>query len=91
MFGILCVLSGGTGVGGVFEAAVGLGTFIDDYVFLGAMSEIVEGVIVEEGSVLSMGMYIGQSTKIVDRKTGEITYGKIPAYSVVVPLSLIHI
>ena len=55
---------------------------------LGAMSEVVEGIIVGEGSVLSMGMYIGQSTKIVHRKTGEITYGKIPPYSVVVPGSL---
>ena len=61
---------------------------IEDNVFIGAMSEVVEGVIVEEGSVLSMGMYIGQSTKIVNRKTGEITYGKIPSYSVVVPGSL---
>ena len=65
-----------------------LPTIIEDNVFLGAMSEVVEGVIVGEGSVLSMGMYIGQSTKIVDRKTGAITYGKIPPYSVVVPGSL---
>ena len=80
-----CHISAGSGVGGVLEPAKALQTIIEDKVFLGAMSEIVEGVIVEEGSVISMGMYIGQSTKIVDRKTGEITYGKIPAYSVVVP------
>ena len=70
------------------EPAQALPTIIEDNVFLGAMSEVVEGVIVGEGSVLSMGMYIGQSTKIVNRKTGEITYGKIPPYSVVVPGSL---
>ena len=72
----------------MLEPAQALPTIIEDNVFLGAMSEVVEGVIVGEGSVISMGMYIGQSTKIVDRKTGEITYGKIPAYSVVVPGSL---
>ena len=76
------------GVGGVLEPAQALPTIIEDNVFLGAMSEVVEGVIVGEGSVLSMGMYIGQSTKIVNRKTGEISYGKIPPYSVVVPGSL---
>jgi len=83
-----CHISAGSGVGGVLEPAQALPTIIEDNVFLGAMSEVVEGIIVEEGSVLSMGMYIGRSTKIVDRKTGEITYGKIPAYSVVVPGSL---
>jgi len=83
-----CHISAGSGVGGVLEPAQALPTIIEDNVFLGAMSEVVEGVIVGEGSVLSMGMYIGQSTKIVDRKTGEITYGKIPPYSVVVPGSL---
>ena len=83
-----CHISAGSGVGGVLEPAQALPTIIEDNVFLGAMSEVVEGVIVGEGSVLSMGMYIGQSTKIVNRKTGEITYGKIPAYSVVVPGSL---
>ena len=83
-----CHISAGTGVGGVLEPAQALPTIIEDNVFLGAMSEVVEGVIVGEGSVLSMGMYIGQSTKIVNRKTGEITYGKIPPYSVVVPGSL---
>ncbi len=83
-----CHISAGSGVGGVLEPAQALPTIIEDNVFLGAMSEVVEGVIVGEGSVLSMGMYIGQSTKIVDRKTGAITYGKIPPYSVLVPGSL---
>ena len=83
-----CHISAGSGVGGVLEPAQALPTIIEDNVFLGAMSEVVEGIIVGEGSVLSMGMYIGQSTKIVDRKTGEITYGKIPPYSVIVPGSL---
>ena len=83
-----CHISAGSGVGGVLEPAQALPTIIEDNVFLGAMSEVVEGVIVGEGSVLSMGLYIGQSTKIVDRKTGDITYGKIPPYSVVVPGSL---
>ena len=83
-----CHISAGSGVGGVLEPAQALPTIIEDNVFLGAMSEVVEGIIVGEGSVLSMGMYIGQSTKIVDRKTGEIFYGKIPPYSVVVPGSL---
>ena len=83
-----CHISAGSGVGGVLEPAQALPTIIESNVFLGAMSEVVEGVIVSEGSVLSMGMYIGQSTKIVDRKTGKITYGKIPPYSVVVPGSL---
>ena len=83
-----CHISAGTGVGGVLEPAQALPTIIEDNVFLGAMSEVVEGVIIGEGSVLSMGMYIGQSTKIVNRKSGEITYGKIPPYSVIVPGSL---
>ena len=83
-----CHISAGSGIGGVLEPAQALPTIIEDNVFLGAMSEVVEGVIVGEGSVLSMGLYIGQSTKIVDRKTGEITYGKIQPYSVVVPGSL---
>jgi len=83
-----CHISAGSGVGGVLEPAQALPTIIEDNVFLGAMSEVVEGVIVGEGSVISMGMYIGQSTKIVDRKNGNITYGKIPPYSVVVPGSL---
>ena len=83
-----CHISAGSGVGGVLEPAQALPTIIEDNVFLGAMSEIVEGVIVEEGSVISMGVYIGASTKIVDRGTGEFTYGKVPSYSVVVPGSL---
>ena len=83
-----CHISAGSGIGGVLEPAQALPTIIEDNVFVGAMSEVVEGVIVGEGSVLSMGMYIGQSTKIVNRKTGEITYGKIPPYSVVVPGSM---
>ncbi len=83
-----CHISAGSGVGGVLEPAQALPTIIEDNVFLGAMSEVVEGVIVGEGSVLSMGMLITQSTKIVNRSTGEISYGKIPPYSVVVPGSL---
>ena len=83
-----CHISAGSGVGGVLEPAQALPTIIEDNVFLGAMSEIVEGVIVGEGSVISMGMCIGQSTKIVNRQTGDITYGKIPPYSVVVPGTL---
>ena len=83
-----CHISAGSGVGGVLEPAQALPTIIEDNVFLGAMSEVVEGVVVGEGSVLSMGMLITQSTKIVNRSTGEITYGRIPPYSVVVPGSL---
>ena len=83
-----CHISAGSGVGGVLEPIQANPTIIEDNVFLGAMSEVVEGVIVGEGSVLSMGMYIGQSTKIVDRKTGNITYGVVPPYSVLVPGTL---
>jgi|TARA_B110000046_G_scaffold122207_1_gene128871 2,3,4,5-tetrahydropyridine-2,6-dicarboxylate N-succinyltransferase len=83
-----CHISAGSGVGGVLEPAQALPTIIEDNVFLGAMSEVVEGVIIGEGSVISMGMFIGQSTKVVNRQTGKITYGKIPPYSVVVPGSL---
>ena len=83
-----CHISAGSGVGGVLEPPQALPTIIEDNVFLGAMSEIVEGVIVGEGSVISMGMCIGQSTKIVDRQTGKISYGKIPSYSVIVPGSI---
>ena len=83
-----CHRSAASGVGGVLEPAQALPTIIEDNVFLGAMSEVVEGVIVGEGSVISMGMYIGQSTKIVNRKTSEIIFGKIPPYSVLVPGSL---
>jgi 2,3,4,5-tetrahydropyridine-2-carboxylate N-succinyltransferase len=80
-----CHISAGSGVGGVLEPAQALPTIIEDNVFLGAMSEVVEGVIIGEGSVISMGMCIGQSTKIVNRQTGDVIYGKIPPYSVVVP------
>ncbi|WP_255704997.1 2,3,4,5-tetrahydropyridine-2,6-dicarboxylate N-succinyltransferase [Xenorhabdus sp. PB61.4] len=77
-------LSGGVGIGGVLEPLQANPTIIEDNCFIGARSEIVEGVIVEEGSVISMGVYIGQSTKIYDRETGEIHYGRVPAGSVVV-------
>lgn len=81
-------LSGGVGIGGVLEPLQAAPTIIEDNCFIGARSEIVEGVVVEEGSVISMGVYIGQSTKIYDRETGEISYGRIPAGSVVVSGSL---
>jgi 2,3,4,5-tetrahydropyridine-2-carboxylate N-succinyltransferase len=81
-------LSGGVGIGGVLEPLQASPTIIEDNCFIGARSEIVEGVIVEEGAVISMGVYIGQSTKILNRATGEITYGRIPAGSVVVSGSL---
>ena len=77
-------LSGGVGIGGVLEPIQAAPTIIEDNCFIGARSEVVEGVIVEEGSVISMGVYIGQSTKIFNRATGEVTYGRIPAGSVVV-------
>jgi 2,3,4,5-tetrahydropyridine-2,6-dicarboxylate N-succinyltransferase len=77
-------LSGGVGIGGVLEPLQAHPTIIEDNCFIGARSEIVEGVIVEENSVISMGVYIGQSTKIYNRLTGEITYGRVPAGSVVV-------
>jgi 2,3,4,5-tetrahydropyridine-2-carboxylate N-succinyltransferase len=77
-------LSGGVGIGGVLEPLQAGPTIIEDNCFIGARSEIVEGVIVEEGSVISMGVYIGQSTKIYNRMTGETSYGRIPAGSVVV-------
>ena len=81
-------LSGGVGIGGVLEPLQASPTIIEDDCFIGARSEVVEGVIVEQGSVLSMGVYISQSTKIYDRNTGVISYGRVPAYSVVVPGSL---
>lgn len=81
-------LSGGVGIGGVLEPLQANPTIIEDNCFVGARSEVVEGVIVEEGSVLSMGVFVGQSTKIYNRMTGEISYGRIPAGSVVVPGSL---
>ena len=77
-------LSGGVGIGGVLEPLQANPTIIEDNCFIGARSEVVEGVIVEEGSVISMGVYIGQSTRIYDRETGEIHYGRVPAGSVVV-------
>ncbi len=81
-------LSGGDGVGGVLEPLQATPTIIEDNCFIGARSEIVEGVVVGEGSVISMGVFIGQSTKVVDRATGEIHIGKVPPYSVVVSGSL---
>ena len=83
-----CHISGGAGIGGVLEPLQADPVIIEDNCFIGARSEVVEGVIVETGAVLSMGVYIGQSTKIVDRATGEVTYGRVPAYSVVVSGSL---
>ncbi|CAI8218523.1 MAG: 2,3,4,5-tetrahydropyridine-2,6-dicarboxylate N-succinyltransferase [Glaciecola sp. HTCC2999] len=81
-------LSGGVGIGGVLEPLQANPTIIEDNCFIGARSEIVEGVVVEEGAVISMGVYIGQSTRIYDRETGEIHYGRVPAGSVVVSGSL---
>ncbi len=81
-------LSGGAGIGGVLEPLQAAPTIIEDNCFIGARSEIVEGVIVEEGSVISMGVFIGQSTRIFNRETGEILYGRVPAGSVVVSGSL---
>ncbi len=83
-----CHISGGVGIGGVLEPLQAKPVIIEDNCFIGARSEIAEGVIVEEGAVVSMGVYIGASTKIVDRESGEIVYGRVPAYSVVVPGSL---
>jgi 2,3,4,5-tetrahydropyridine-2-carboxylate N-succinyltransferase len=81
-------LSGGVGIGGVLEPLQASPTIIEDNCFIGARSEVVEGVIVEQGSVLSMGVYIGQSTKIYHRETGEVSRGRVPSGSVVVPGSL---
>ncbi|MBN7821423.1 2,3,4,5-tetrahydropyridine-2,6-dicarboxylate N-succinyltransferase [Bowmanella sp. Y26] len=81
-------LSGGVGIGGVLEPLQANPTIIEDNCFIGARSEIVEGVVVEEGAVISMGVFIGQSTRIYDRETGEIHYGRVPAGSVVVPGNL---
>jgi len=83
-----CHISGGAGIGGVLEPMQANPTIIEDNCFVGARSEVVEGIIVGEGSVLSMGVFIGKSTKIVNRSTGEILFGEIPPYSVVVPGSL---
>lgn len=81
-------ISGGTGIGGVLEPLQAGPVIIEDGCFIGARSEVAEGVIVEEGAVISMGVFLGASTKIVDRATGEVMYGRVPAYSVVVPGTL---
>ena len=78
-------VSGGAGIGGVLEPLQAGPVIIEDDCFIGARSEVAEGVVVERGSVLSMGVFLGASTKIVDRASGEIHYGRVPAYSVVVP------
>ena len=83
-----CHLSGGVGIGGVLEPLQANPVIIEDNCFVGARAEVAEGVIVREGSVLSMGVYLGASTKIVNRSTGEILYGEVPPYSVVVPGTL---
>ncbi len=83
-----CHISGGAGIAGVLEPLQANPVIIEDDCFIGARSEVAEGVIVEQGSVLSMGVYIGASTKIVDRASGEVHYGRVPAYSVVVPGNL---
>lgn len=83
-----CHISGGVGIGGVLEPLQANPVIIEDNCFIGARSEVAEGVIVEEGAVLSMGVFLGASTKIVDRATGEVFYGRVPAYSVVVPGTL---
>jgi 2,3,4,5-tetrahydropyridine-2,6-dicarboxylate N-succinyltransferase len=83
-----CHISGGAGIAGVLEPLQANPVIIEDNCFIGARAEVAEGVIVGEGSVLSMGVYIGASTKIVDRATGEVIFGRVPAYSVVVPGAL---
>ena len=83
-----CHISGGTGIGGVLEPLQADPVIIEDNCFIGARSEVAEGVIVETGAVLSMGVFIGASTKIIDRATGEVIIGRVPAYSVVVPGTL---
>ena len=86
--GANCHISAGAGIGGVLEPLQANPTIIEDGCFIGARSEVVEGVIVREGAVLAMGVFISQSTRIFDRATGAITFGEVPAYSVVVPGSL---
>jgi 2,3,4,5-tetrahydropyridine-2-carboxylate N-succinyltransferase len=86
--GANCHISGGVGIGGVLEPLQANPVIIEDDCFIGARSEVAEGVIVERGAVLSMGVFLGASTKIIDRDTGEIFSGRVPAYAVVVPGSL---
>jgi 2,3,4,5-tetrahydropyridine-2,6-dicarboxylate N-succinyltransferase len=83
-----CHISGGAGIGGVLEPLQAGPVIVEDNCFIGARSEVAEGVVVGEGSVLSMGVYLGASTKIVDRATGEVHVGRVPPYSVVVPGAL---
>ncbi len=83
-----CHISGGAGIGGVLEPLQANPVIIEDDCFIGARSEVAEGVIIEQGSVLSMGVYLGASTKIIDRQSGQVFYGRVPAYSVVVPGSI---
>ncbi len=83
-----CHISGGAGIGGVLEPLQASPVVVEDNCFVGARSEVVEGVIVEEGSVISMGVFLGASTKIIDRQSGEVHRGRVPAYSVVVPGTL---
>ena len=83
-----CHISGGVGIGGVLEPLQANPVIIEDHCFIGARSEVAEGVIIEQGAVISMGVFLGASTKIVDRATGVVTYGRVPAYSVVVPGTL---
>lgn len=86
--GANCHISGGVGIGGILEPLQANPVIIEDNCFIGARSEIAEGVLVEEGAVISMGVFIGASTKIVNRQTGQVTYGRVPPYSVVVPGTL---
>lgn len=83
-----CHISGGVGIGGVLEPLQAAPVIIEDHCFIGARSEVAEGVIVEEGAVISMGVFLGASTKVIDRATGEIFQGRVPAYSVIVPGAL---
>jgi 2,3,4,5-tetrahydropyridine-2-carboxylate N-succinyltransferase len=86
--GANCHISGGVGLGGVLEPLQANPVIIEDDCFIGARSEVAEGVIVEQGAVISMGVYLGASTKIVDRASGAVSYGRVPSYSVVVPGTL---
>jgi 2,3,4,5-tetrahydropyridine-2-carboxylate N-succinyltransferase len=83
-----CHISGGTGIGGVLEPLQANPVIIEDDCFVGARAEVAEGVVVERGAVISMGVYLGASTRIIDRETGEVFRGRVPAYSVVVPGTL---